>query len=364
MVKVQRVRLPESQKISWLVLGDDFLPIRPIQEFLTYLENIERSPNTIRSYAHHLRLYWQYLQEKHLDWTTVGLSEFAEFVHWLRQPEAAIVSVQPQEARRSEATINVILTAVCTFCDDQERLEKYLGNSLYREQVQPHRKYKSFLHHINKGKPVRTRLIKLKVPKRLPQTLTADQVAQLLSACHRLRDKFLISLMYESGLRIGQALGLRHEDIHSWDNTIYVIPRNDNPNGARAKTRESYSIPVSPALMRLYTDYLVHEFDEIESDFVFVNLWDGVIGTPMKYGAVIELFRRISKASGILAHPHLLRHTHATDLLRSGMGAAYVQKRIGHASIQTTLDTYTHLTDDDLKQAYHTFKQTTKGESV
>lgn len=207
MVKVQRVKFPNGDGVSWLVLGDDFLPVPPIQEFLTYLENIERSPHTVRSYAHHLRLYWQYLQEKHLDWTTVGLSEFAEFVHWLRQPEAAIISVQPQEARRSEASINVILAAICTFYDYQERLDGNPGPALYREQVQPNRKYKSFLHHINKGKPIRTRLIKLKVPKRLPQTLTADQVIQLLAACHRLRDKFLISLMHESGLRVGQALG-------------------------------------------------------------------------------------------------------------------------------------------------------------
>ena len=268
----------------------------------------------------------------------------------------------PQEARRSEATINVILAAVCTFYDYQERLDKYSGSSLYREQAQPYRKYKSFLHHINKGKPVRTRLIKLKGPKRLPQTLTADQVIQLIAACHRLRDKFLISLMYESGLRVGQVLGLRHEDILSWDNVIRVVPRDNNPNGARAKTRESYSIPISPSLMRLYTDYLVYEFDETESDFVFVNLWDGVVGAPMTYGTVIDLFRRISKVSGISAHPHLLRHTHATELLRSGMNAAYVQKRLGHASIQTTINTYTHLTDDDLKQAYQTYQHAQKRE--
>ncbi len=54
---MQRVQIPDSDRVSWLVLGEDYLPIGPIQEFLTYLENIERSPYTIRSYAHHLRLY-------------------------------------------------------------------------------------------------------------------------------------------------------------------------------------------------------------------------------------------------------------------------------------------------------------------
>ena len=214
MVKVQRVRVPASDQVSWLVLGDDFLPIGSIQEFLVYLENIERSPNTIRSYAHHLCLYWQYVQEYHLDWTTIGLSELAEFVAWLRRPSSDIICMQRQEAKRSEATINVILAAVCSFYDYQERLEHVQGPALYREQVQPYRTYKTFLHHINKGKPVRTRLINLMAPKRLHQTLTPDQVLQLIAACHRLRDQFLVSHLYETGMRVGQLLGWRKRRSH------------------------------------------------------------------------------------------------------------------------------------------------------
>jgi integrase/recombinase XerD len=80
----------------------------------------------------------------------------------------------------------------------------------------------------------------------------------------------------------------------------------------------------------------------------------------MTYAAVIDLFRRISKASGVDAHPHLLRHTHATLLLQSGMDAAYVQKRLGHASVQTTINTYVHLTDEDLKRAYQIYNQARK----
>jgi integrase len=166
--------------------------------------------------------------------------------------------------------------------------------------------------------------------------------------------------LYESGLRIGQALGLRHEDIHSWDNLIWVIPREHNANGARAKARESYAVPVSANLMALYTDYLIQEFDETESDYVFVNLWDGAKGQPISYETVIDLFRRLGRATGVPVHPHLLRHTHATELIRSGMDAAYVQKRLGHADIQTTINTYVHLTHEDLKQAYQTYDERRK----
>jgi len=359
-MKVQRVYLSERDNTTWLVLGDDYLPIAPIQDYLTYLENLERSPHTIRSYAHHLRLYWQYLQESNVDWTTVGLSDLAEFVAWLRYPQNGVSTMQEQESKRSESTINAILTAVVMLDDYHARVGTVEDLELHRHQTSTSRRYKGFLHHINKGKPIRTRLVKLKVPKRIPKTLTHDQVAQLLAACQRVRDKFLVSLLYETGMRIGQALGLRHEDIHSWDNVIRVEPRKGNMNGARAKTLESYCIPVSTELMALYTDYLMQEFDDTESDYVFVNLWDGVVGQPLSYDAVIDLFRRMSQASGVYARPHLLRHTHATQLIRSGMDVAHVQKRLGHANVQTTINTYVHLDDDDLKRAYHTYRETRK----
>ena len=55
--------------------------------------------------------------------------------------------------------------------------------------------------------------------------------------------------------------------------------------------------------------------------------------------------------------PHIFRHTHATELLRSGWDASYVQKRLGHKDIQTTINTYAHLNERDLKEAFNKFKQ-------
>ncbi len=334
------------------MLGDDYLPVRPIQQFINYLESIERSPNTIRSYAFHLKLYWEYLKDNQKDWTKVKVSDLADFIAWLRNPQPGTASMQEQEAKRTEATVNLTITSVAMFYDYQERLGLVENIPLYTTQIQPGRRYKSFLHHINKGKPVRTKLLKLKEPKRSVETLTKEEVRQLIEACHRIRDKFLIALLYETGMRIGQALGLRLEDIRSWDNLIWIVPRSNNVNGVRAKTRQTYSIHVSQELMGLYTDYILNEFGECESDYVFVNLWDGVIGHPMRYGAVADLFRRLSKKTGIAAHPHMLRHTHATDLIRDGWDAAHVQKRLGHAQVQTVLNTYTHLSDEDMKEAY------------
>ncbi len=141
-----------------------------------------------------------------------------------------------------------------------------------------------------------------------------------MAACRHLRDKFLIRLLAETGMRIGQALGLRHSDIRSWDNEIWVVPRDDNANEARAKRagEEPLRIDVDASLMRLYGDYLVEEMGKLDTDYVFVNLWEGEIGRPLSYAAVYDFFVRLEKRTGIRVRPHMERHSHATDLLRTG----------------------------------------------
>ena len=358
-MKVQRIQIPGCERVTWLVLDDDFLPIVPVQAFLGYLQNIERSPHTIRSYACHLKLYWEYLRDSQLEWTAVGLTELAAFVAWLREPDPAVDAHLSQHAKRSESSINTIVAAVAMLYDYHQRDGTVPDIPLYRAQLHSHRRYKSFLHHINKRNPVQTRLINLRQPQRRPKTLTAAEVRQVIDACSRLRDKFLVRLLYDTGMRIGQALGLRHADIHSWDNEIHLVPRPDNLNGARSKAREPAVLHVDAELMALYADYLIDEFGATDSDYVFVNLWDGPIGHPLKYGAVADLFHRLSKKTSILVHPHMLRHTHATELLRSGVvSLAHVQRRLGHASIQTTVNTYAHLTEDDDKQVHQAFRAT------
>lgn len=359
-MRVQKAVDEQSQKASWLVIDDDFLPVEPIQDYLAYLANVGRSPNTIRTYAYHLRLYWEYLGEKRIDWTEINLEKLADFMLWLRSATpAGVVSMIEQESKRSEASINGILTSVCMLYDFHEKSGNVPHIPLYRTQMMAGRRYKGFLHHINKGKPVRARLLKLKVPKRAPKTITTEQVQELLDACLSVRDKFLVCLLHESGMRIGQALGLRHEDIDSMDNLIRIEPRDDNANGARAKATDPYSLHVSKDLMGLYTQYVCDEFMEVLgenlSDYVFVNLWDGSIGEPMTYSNVMALFNRLKRKTGIAINPHMLRHTHATELIRQGMPMAYVQKRLGHASIQTTIDTYVHVTNEDMKGAYQQY---------
>jgi integrase/recombinase XerD len=356
VMKVQRVVIPDRGDFTWLLLDDEFLPVKPVCSFLAYLDNLERSPHTIRAYAQHLKQFWEYLRDAHVEWTAVELSHLSEFVARLRRPlEASAATEAAPSARRSETTVNAMLAAVTSFYEFQARLGEVRGLPLFRPMNGRYRPYKGFLHHINRGQ-VSVNVLKLRAPKHAPPTLTAEQVQQLIAACDRRRDRLLLCLLYETGIRIGQALGLRHADIRSYDQEIQIIARA-NANGARAKSKDPYVIHVSGSLMGLYADYLIHEYGEIESDYVFVNCWGGERGRPMRYAAVADLFRRLSQKTGIAVHPHLFRHTHATELIRAGWDAAYVQRRLGHAQVQTTINTYVHLTGEDLKAAYDAYAQ-------
>ena len=114
--------------------------------------------------------------------------------------------------------------------------------------------------------------MQVRATRRLPRVFSEQEVQALLDACIRRRDRLLVSLLYESGMRIGQALGLRHADIRSYDGEIDIIPRANN-NGALSKSRSPYTVHVSKELMELYADYLAHEYQEATHDYVFVNWW-------------------------------------------------------------------------------------------
>jgi integrase len=131
----------------------------------------------------------------------------------------------------------------------------------------------------------------LRAERRIPDTLDTRQVAAIVAACARLRDRFLFSLLATSGLRVGEALGLRHSDIDAAARLVTVVPRV-NANRARAKGG-GRQVPVPGAVIRRYADYLHGEYGELDSDYVFVNLWSAPIGYPLTYASVYDLVCRL-----------------------------------------------------------------------
>ena len=356
-MKVQKIKLPVTEETTWILIGDNFLPVEPVNEYLRYLEALERSINTIKGYAHHLKLFWEFLSQKYLDWRDIEETHLADFILWLRSPDPRVVSIEPKEAKRTERTINTILSAVYSFYQYHQRQGTARNLELYKEVKILNPKYKPLLYEMTKNKTTHTKLLKLKEPKKFPGTLTTEEVQKLVDNCNNLRNKFLIKLLFETGIRAGEALGLRHSDVNSvgGKNEIYIVYRDDNVNDAKGKSKSERIVQASGDLMRLYGRYIINEYPDVDSDYIFVNIWKGEIGHPMKYSTVRGLFKSLKKKTGIDVYAHLLRHTHATQLIRSSMDMSYVQKRLGHSDVQTTINTYVHLTDDDMKQAYQEY---------
>src|ERR1039457_274708 len=348
---VHPVAVPGSGTRSWTVLGDDDVPVVPVDRFLAYFTDIGRSPNTVKAYAHDLKNYWEFIGFRGLDWREARLEDVGEFVAWLQLPPAGRsgeVTVLPSAVSPvTAATVNRKLAAVSAFYAHQARNGAGVGDLLAAWRTGGRGGWKPFLHHISTGKPYRGRAIALKVPRKLPRILTVAET--ILDACTRLRDRFFFALLHESGCRAGEALGLRHEDIAAAECEIAIVPR-ENANGARAKSG-GRTAPVGPELIRLYADYLHAEYGGIDSSYVFVNLFPEPRGHAWSYPAVYDLVLRLRAKTGIDFDPHWFRHSTATRMLRDGVPVEVVSKVLGHSSVAVTSAVYGHLTAEDARRA-------------
>ena len=312
---VQRVLVPGGGPESWTVLDDTGEVIGPVERYLAYLSAIERSPNTVRAYAISLKLWFEFLAGGRLGLGPGG--------HRGRGPVRGLAAGPGAERggaggrgrpRGGRSSVNRYLAGVFGFYDHHSRTGLTVAAELVAWRRVSRGSYKPFLHHVTKGKPVPVRPVKLPVRRRRPATLEPEQIVAILAACEHLRDRFLFSLLAETGMRIGQALGLRHSDFVSRPREVHIVPRGDNANGARAKSRTVSVVPVSTPLVRLYSEYMHIEYGEIDSDYVFVNLFGGRVGRPLTYASGARADRPDSRPDrGRVHRPHvapLARHRH------------------------------------------------------
>lgn len=347
-MRVQRVLMPDGSE-SWTVLDVGGEPVCAVEAFLAHLQALDRSPTTLRTYATSLKLWLQFLEPLGVAVDEATVENVSRFVTWLRAPADNVAVLDGGSGRCGAATVNRHLAALFSFYDYQARNGVVLAQSLVDWRRVNRGGYRPFLHHVTAGRAAPTRPLRLRQPRRLPRTLTDEQVLALVEACEHLRDRFLLVLLAETGMRIGQALGLRHTDFVSHRREVRIVPRRDNANGARAKTLEEHTIPISAGLVRLYTGYMFDEYGECDSDYVFVNLFAEPYGRPLRYQAVHQLVRRLRARTGICFTLHMLRHSRATDLLRHGVGVDVVARLLTHRSSTTTSQTYVHLDVDDLR---------------
>lgn len=201
-----------------------------------------------------------------------------------------------------------------------------------------------------------------RLPKRLPQVLSFEEVSRVLEVAHRsqtsadtprksalaMRDCAMLETLYGAGVRISELTGVRVGDLYLEDGFLRVVGKGDKER----------VIPLGePAVraLRRYVDAarpLLLSSSKKASDAVFLNVRGGKLS---RMGAW-KIIHSYVNAAGInrKVTPHTFRHSFATHLLEGGADLRAVQEMLGHASITTT-EIYTHVDRSYLREVYKTF---------
>lgn len=374
-MQVVKVKL-EKNKERYYVATDDGIPIEVIFKFIKFKDNTGYSRNTLKQYCWHLKLYFEYLEQRKLDFQNVTIDDLAHFVKWLQNPlqSVKIIPIKSKHSLRSESTINTIVNTLLTFYDYLLRHEEYsndISERLKKSVILPNSKFKGFLYGIAyQNKTIASNILKLKVPKKRPKILKKEDIEKILKSCNNCRDRFLICLLYETGMRIGEILSLWLEDIDINEKTIDLKDRGNLENNAEIKTVASpRKIDISQDIADMFMEYVdKYHTNEVETNHVFIKISGINRNKAMDYIDVNNVFRKIQKKTGIYVTPHMYRHTSITALRLAGWEPEYLRVRAGHKNIYTTLNTYIHLSDEEISNQFNKtksiFTDTNKEEDI
>jgi integrase len=351
----------EDDKERYFVADDMGLPIEPVLKFIRFKDNTNYARNTLRMYCQHLKLYFEYLEQRELDFQDITIDDLALFVNWLQNPYKSlkVIPTNKIDPVRSARTINIVINTVLMFYDYILRHEEYSNNisdRLKKFVSVPSRNFKGFLYGIAyEQKKVTSNILRLKVPKYKPKTLTKEEITILINTCNNFRDRFLLNLLYETGIRIGEALSLWIEDFDISDMVIDIKDRGELENYAEIKTVSSpRRIDISQNLIDMFMEYIAeYHTEEVETNHVFIKVHGDHRCKAMNYSDVNNLFRTLKKKTGIYVRPHMFRHTSLTTLRMANWQPELLRIRAGHKNIYTTLQTYIHPSDKEITEEFN-----------
>jgi integrase/recombinase XerC len=284
-----------------------------IQSFLDYIEYERRySKHTLESYGNDLEKFFFYLKSQYQK-EEIELASHLEIRSWI---------VQMMEHKISPRSINRKLSTLKSFF-------KFLMRK-----------------GIVKKSPL-SKVLAPKTSKRLPVFVEKSGIEKLLTEIEfpegfeGARDKMILDLFYNTGMRRSELNNLRETDIDSYNAQIKVL----------GKGNKERIIPIQPQLRSALKEYidLKNQSISAQSVYLFVNREGKILNPSNIYQIVkkyLNLITTIDKKS-----PHVLRHTFATHLMNNGADINAVKELLGHASLAAT-QIYTHNTIDKLKNIY------------
>jgi integrase/recombinase XerD len=293
-------------------------------EFFLNYQRIERglSNNTLAAYGRDLQRFNTFLIKRDIKVQNFDESNAREFVSYIDSQKLAL------------STSNRIVSTLRSFYAFLER-----DHNL-----------------VNPMKDILSR----KIPLRLPMALTISQMTSLIDASHRtdeivsLRDKAILEILYSSGARVSEVVGMNLADIYEMDSEGAQI-RTLKLRGKGGKER---IVPMGSFSVKALDDYLVQVRPMLlskgvksKSDALFLNQRGTRISRQSTWQVVVDSAKRAGLSEGI--SPHVFRHSFATHLLDGGADIRVVQELLGHASVTTT-QIYTLITIDKIRESYVT----------
>jgi integrase/recombinase XerD len=280
-----------------------------IDRYIQYLQ-IEKgvARNTLEAYRHDLAMYLEHLGGTAL--LDVKSAQVSGFIKFLYQR-----SLKPRSAARAVAAVR--------------GLHRFL-----------------ILERATTENPTAT----VEAPKwwkPLPHVLSMEEVDRLLSApdvstASGLRDKAMLEVIYATGLRVSELVGLRMDGLNLENGFVRCVGKGDKER----------VVPLGIPAIEAVTAYLRSGRPRVASELVFIS----DRGRPLPRGNFEATVRHYAQQVEIKKKltPHVLRHSFATHLLERGADLRAVQMMLGHTNISTT-EIYTHVMRERLKAVYKMF---------
>lgn len=289
-----------------------------ISSFIDYL-SIEKgaAKNTISAYRRDLTRYEQWLESHKVDLSRIGEDEILEFANYLM-----LSDLNPNSLERNFSSIR--------------SLHAYLSREF--GQLDP-----------------TSALPELKKAKRLPKALTIEEISKIINAAKSvtnpisLRDSLILELLYGTGARVSEVVGINLNDILNTD----IDGAEVKTIKLRGKGGKDRIVPIGSFAQSALDDYLIRTRPHLnrfnKSNALFLN----ERGTRLTRQSAWKVVKDASESAGIGSKvtPHVFRHSYATHLLDGGADIRVVQELLGHSSVTTT-QIYTLITIDKLRESY------------
>ena len=262
-------------------------------EFVEFLKRRRYSSNTIKTYVFFVEQFQQFIHP--LDLKSVQMETITSFMNYLILTKKVASSTQ-----------NQAINALKSYFENMENWDKFSF------QVERPRK-----------------------ERKLPKILSENEILRMIQVTNNLKHKLIICTLYSAGLRKGELLALRKEDILQDKNLIFV---------RRGKGKKDRTTILSHNLKELLTVYL----SEFRPKYFLIESQSRGKYSSSSIDKVIKKAAKLAKIERNVT-PHMLRHSFATHLLEQGLDLRYIQQLLGHGSSKTT-EIYTYVSNKVLSR--------------